>query len=77
MPVAVYLSAFLEGGKPIPIPFPYENNPGFLRFIDETGLPFKPMTAFHATEMEDRSQLYLRLAEHIWNPDRLTETAAT
>lgn len=49
----------------------YENNPGFLRFIGESGLPFKPLTGFHATEMEERSQLYLKLAEHIWNPERL------
>lgn len=49
----------------------YENNPGFLRFIEESGLPFKPITSFHAAQMEERSQLYLKLAEHIWNPERL------
>lgn len=55
----------------------YENNPGFLRFIEESGLPFKPRTGFHAAEMEERSQLYLNLAEHIWNPERLTLEAAS
>lgn len=55
----------------------YENNPGFLRFVDQTGLPFKPVTTFRYAEMEERSQLYLRLAEHIWNPNRLTEAVAT
>jgi len=55
----------------------YENNPGFLRFIEDSGLPFKPLTAFHAAEMEERSQLYLKLAEHIWNPERLALEAAS
>jgi len=55
----------------------YENNPGFLRFIEESGLPFKPITSFHAAQMEERSQLYLKLAEHIWNPERLALEAAS
>jgi len=53
----------------------YENNPGFLRFVQETGLPFKPLASFKSAEMEERSQLYLKLAEHIWNPNRLAEAA--
>lgn len=56
-------------------PMCYVNNPGFLRFIEKTGLPFKAMTTFHSAEMEERCQLYLKLAEHIWNPERLTEAA--
>lgn len=55
----------------------YENNPGFLRFVQETGLPFKPMANFRSAELEERSQLYLKLAEHIWNPNRLKETVTT
>jgi hypothetical protein len=53
----------------------YENNPGFLKFIQETGLPFKPMDSFRSAEMEERSDLYLRLAERIWNPEQLMEVA--
>ena len=53
----------------------YENNPGFLRFIQETALPFKPMTSFKSNEMKERSELYLKLAEHIWNPQRILEAA--
>ncbi|OJV22381.1 MAG: hypothetical protein BGO12_13435 [Verrucomicrobia bacterium 61-8] len=53
----------------------YENNPGFLRFIEATGLPFKPMASFKSAEMEERCALYLKLAEHIWNPTRVTEAA--
>jgi len=55
----------------------YENNPGFLRFVQETGLPFKPLASFHSAEMEQRCDLYLRLAERIWNPNRLIEAAAS
>lgn len=49
----------------------YENNPGFLRFIERSGLPFRALTSFHSAEMEERSQLYLKLAEHIWDPAQL------
>lgn len=53
----------------------YENNPGFLRFLEETGLPFKPLDAFKSTQMEERSLLFLKLAEHIWDPNRVMEAA--
>lgn len=53
----------------------YENNPGFLRFIETTGLPFKPMASFDSAEMEERCTLYLKLAGHIWNPNRIMEAA--
>ena len=38
----------------------YENNPSFLKFIQETGLPFKAMDSFRTAKMEERSDLYLR-----------------
>ncbi|MBE2204827.1 MAG: DUF262 domain-containing protein [Chthoniobacterales bacterium] len=53
----------------------YENNPGFLRFIETTRLPFKPMASFNSAEMGERCALYLKLAEHIWNPSRIMEAA--
>lgn len=53
----------------------YENNPGFLRFIQESGLPFKPHATFRSAEIEQRCELYLRLAERIWHPSRLAEAA--
>jgi hypothetical protein len=55
----------------------YENNPGFLRFVQASGLPFRPMTSFKSAEMQERCDLYLKLAEHIWNPNRLMEAAIT
>lgn len=54
----------------------YENNPGFLRFIEKSGLPFRPLTVFQTAEMDERSQLYLKLAEHIWEPARLMQEAS-
>jgi hypothetical protein len=53
----------------------YENNPGFLRFVEATGLPFKSLDKFKSAEMEERCTLYLKLAEHIWNSDRVMKAA--
>lgn len=58
-------------------PLCYQNNPGFLGFIQRTGLPFQAMAVFRTAELEERCQLYLQLAQHIWNPDRVMEAATT
>lgn len=51
----------------------YEHNPGFLRFRQESGLPFKAYAEFNKADLEQRSELYRRIAERIWNPaDLLT-----
>lgn len=57
-------------------PLCYENNPGFVRFIEESGLPFKALDSFRVQEMEERCDLYLKLAEQIWNPAQLVQVAA-
>ena len=49
----------------------YEHNPGFKRFIEESGLPFKAHPLFKKADVETRQQLYQRLAERVWSPDRL------
>lgn len=49
----------------------YEHNPGFLRFVQESGLPFKPCEHFKKADLEERGLLYRQLAERIWNPDDL------
>lgn len=51
----------------------YKSNPGFLQFLAQTNLPFKPYTHFKKAEQEERQQLYVRLAEYTWRPDRLKE----
>lgn len=55
----------------------YSHNPGFLKFISYTGLPFQPHSAFRKQDLDDRQILYTLLAEQIWNPSRLiAETEA-
>jgi hypothetical protein len=49
----------------------YEHNPGFLRFLQQSGLPFSSMTAFMKDDLEARSLLYRQIAEQIWNPEDL------
>jgi hypothetical protein len=49
----------------------YDHNPGFLRFIELSGLPFVSQTEFNKSDLESRSQLYRQLAERIWNPAAL------
>ena len=49
----------------------YEHDPGFRRFIDRTGIPFRPHTKFRKADMDARHDLYRQLAEQIWNPENL------
>lgn len=53
----------------------YEHNPGFLRFIKESGLSFKPHAEFRKNDLEERSKLYQDIAEKLWSPSRLDEEA--
>lgn len=52
-------------------PQAYEHNPGFRRFRQESGLPFRPHEQFKRADMDLRGELYRKLAERIWNPDDL------
>ncbi len=54
----------------------YSHNPGFLRFIQETKLPFRALKEFKKADLDSRQDLYRRLAEQIWNPERLAREAA-
>ncbi|MBX6773415.1 MAG: DUF262 domain-containing protein [Chloroflexi bacterium] len=54
----------------------YEHNPGFVRFIRESGLPFHPHGQFRKADLDERQELYLRLAEQIWSPERILREAA-
>jgi hypothetical protein len=53
----------------------YEHNPGFLRFLNESGLPFKAYAQFTKADIEERGVLYRQIAERIWNPDDLLRVA--
>ena len=55
----------------------YDRNPGFLRFIERTGLPFKPHPHFKKKDLDERQRLYLLLAEELWHPRRLWEPLET
>jgi hypothetical protein len=55
----------------------YDHNPGFVRLIKDTGLPFQAHSAFKKADLDARHTLYQRLAEVIWSPDRLAEEAAS
>ena len=55
----------------------YERNPGFLRFIEESGLPFRAHVEFKRKDLDARQDLYQKLAERIWDPDRLMREATS
>lgn len=49
----------------------YSHNPGFVRLVKESGLPFRAMSSFKKSDLEERGQLYRQIAERVWNPDDL------
>lgn len=53
----------------------YEHNPGFRRFIEESGLSFRAHAEFKKADLDVRQDLYRRLAEQIWSTDRLSAEA--
>ncbi len=55
----------------------YDHNPGFKRFIAESGLPFRAHAEFRKADLDARQALYQQLAERIWNPERLAREAAS
>ena len=54
----------------------YDRNPGFRRFIEESELPFRAHSEFKKVDLDARQDLYRRLAEHIWDPDRLAQESS-
>jgi hypothetical protein len=55
----------------------YDHNPGFKRFIAESGLPFRAHAEFRKADLDARQALYQQLAERIWSPERLAREAAS
>ena len=53
----------------------YERNPGFLRYLDRSKLPFRPHENFGTADLEARQSLYIKIADEIWHPDRILEAA--
>ena len=56
-------------------PLCYEHNPGFLSFVRRSELPFRPHEHFKKADIEERGELYKKIAERIWNPDDLLREA--
>lgn len=54
----------------------YDHNPGFNRFIQDSGLAFHAHAVFKKADIDARQELYLRLAERIWDPRRLAKEAS-
>ena len=55
----------------------YERNPGFVRFVNDSGMEFEPYETFKRSELDKRQTLYRRLAENIWSADRLKAGSGT
>lgn len=53
----------------------YSRNPGFKRFIETSGLPFRAHGSFKKADLDARQDLYRQLAERIWHPNRLDKEA--
>ena len=49
----------------------YKHNPGFLRLLDESKLPFRPHPGFKKADLDERQELYRQIAELIWNPQTI------
>jgi len=56
-------------------PQAYEKNPGFLGLVQSTGLAFRPVEEFKATDVLERGELYREIAKRVWNPDDLFSVA--
>jgi hypothetical protein len=54
----------------------YDHNPGFLRFIQDAGLPFRPHEQFRKADLDERTELYRHIAERVWDPGDLLRPSA-
>lgn len=51
----------------------YKSNPKFIQFIQQYALPMHAHPSYKKSDLDERQDLYRRLAELIWNPDQLDE----
>jgi uncharacterized protein with ParB-like and HNH nuclease domain len=56
-------------------PRAYNHNPGFAKFVKQSGLPFEFHRHFKKKDFDNRQALYTQLAEWVWSPDRLVEVS--
>lgn len=50
----------------------YEHHPGFMKFKETTNLSFKPYSEFKKKDLDERQELYRKIAELVWPPTRIT-----
>ncbi len=82
LPYAKKLPQYLKQNGPNMLarslhPDSYTHNPGFVRFVRQTGLKFKAHEEFKKKDLDARQTLYRRIAETVWSPDRLKKEAAS
>lgn len=51
----------------------YKNEPGFKRFINDSGLSFKPFDKFDRSDLDERQRLYKEIAKKIWSLESLDD----
>ena len=56
-------------------PQAYQHNPGFTRFVRDSGLPFHAVEEFNKADLDERQALYRQIAGHIWDPEWLDRIA--
>lgn len=56
-------------------PQSYQHNPGFIGYVQRSGIPFVPHETFKKADLEARQALYRQLAEEVWNPARIAAVA--
>ena len=47
----------------------YQNNPRFIKFVNDNSLPFKPYGTFGKAEITERIRLLVKLVDMIWNSE--------
>ena len=52
-------------------PDSYTHNPGFVQFVKKSGLKFRAHEEFKKKDLDARQDLYRRIAEVVWSPERL------
>ena len=58
-------------------PLAYKKLPTFECLLARTGLPFRAYDSFGPTELSERQELYIRIADRVWNPSRLDRDGLT
>lgn len=53
----------------------YQHNPGFIQFVQRSGLPFRAHIEFKKADLDSRGLLYREIAKVIWDPKQLLKEA--